>query len=235
MQKISPDVQNHLKRVYFTLACTLLVSALGVYSHLLWNIGGLLTATGLMASVVWLLSTPPNPYNEGKRVKLLMAAALCEGASLGPLVGLVVNIDPGIVGTALVGTSLTFACFSAAAIFAQRREFMFLGGILGSGLSILLWLNISSALFGESTATFEFEIYFGLLLFIGYIIFDTQAIIERADHGDYDYIEHSLQLFIDFVAVLARLLIIMAKNSARKSEKEEEKRKSEKEKKKRRD
>lgn len=48
---------------------------------------------------------------------------------------------------------------------------------------------------------------------MGYIIFDTQDIIERAHNGDTDYIKHALTLFTDFIAVLVRILIIMVRFS----------------------
>uniref|UniRef100_A0A0D6QXY3 Bax inhibitor 1 n=1 Tax=Araucaria cunninghamii TaxID=56994 RepID=A0A0D6QXY3_ARACU len=226
LRKISPQVQNHLKRVYLTLACAVIAAAVGIYLHLLWNVGGLLTGIASIALVAWLSSISPSPYNESKRVKLLMAAAACQGASIGPLVELVISIDPSILGTAFVGTGLAFGCFSGAAILARRREFLFIGGLLASGLSILLWLNFASAIFGGSTAVYMFEVYFGLLVFLGYIIFDTQMIIERADHGDYDYVKHSLELFTDLAAVFVRVVAIMARNSAAKSEKEKKKRRN---------
>lgn len=53
------------------------------------------------------------------------------------------------------------------------------------------------------------QLYFGLLIFLGYMVFDTQEIIERAHYGDLDYVKHALTLFTDFVAVLVRILIIM--------------------------
>eukprot|EP01018_Ginkgo_biloba_P035097 Gb_19608 [translate_table: standard] len=226
LRTITPAVQNHLKRVYLSLTCALLASAVGVYLHLLWNIGGLLTGIACIATVAWLLYTPPLPSNEGKRVKMLMAAAAFKGATLGPLIDIVIDIDPSILATAFVGTGLAFSCFSAAAIVARRREFIFLGGLLGSGVSILLWLQFASSLFGGSLAIYTFEIYFGLLVFLGYIIYDTQMIIERAHHGDYDYVKHSLELFTDFAAIFVRLLIIMARNAENKSEKEKKKRRN---------
>lgn len=59
------------------------------------------------------------------------------------------------------------------------------------------------------TASYGLQLYFGLLVFLGYMVFDTQEIIERAHGGDMDYIKHALTLFTDFVAVLVRILVIM--------------------------
>ncbi|KAK4557725.1 hypothetical protein RGQ29_007477 [Quercus rubra] len=221
-RQISPQVQAHLKKVYLTLCCTLVASAAGAYLHFLWNIGGMLTTIACFGSILWLFSTPA--YQEKKKLSLLMAAATFEGASLGPLFDLANAIDPSILVTAFVGTALAFGCFSAAAMLARRREYLYLGGLLSSGLSILLWLHFASAIFGGSTAIFKFELYFGLLLFIGFIVVDTQDIIEKAHLGDADYVNHAMLLFTDFIAVFVRVLVIMLKNSIEKGEKKKKRR-----------
>jgi len=50
---------------------------------------------------------------------------------------------PDIVMTALMGTCTIFVCFSAASMLAKRREFLYLGGMLSSAISMLFmarWL-----------------------------------------------------------------------------------------------
>ncbi|KAK8703205.1 hypothetical protein V6N13_021531 [Hibiscus sabdariffa] len=219
---ISPVVQTHLKQVYLTLCCALIASAVGAYIHILWNIGGYLTTFACLGTIYWLLSTPP--YEEQKRVSLLMASAALQGASIGPVIDLAIQIDPSVLVVAFVGTALAFACFSGAAMLARRGEYLYLGGLLSSGLSMLLWLHFASSIFGGSTALFMFKIYLGLLVFVGYMVFDTQEIIEKAQLGDLDYVKQALTLFIDFVAVFVRILVIMLKNSAEKSEKKKKRR-----------
>jgi hypothetical protein len=61
-----------------------------------------------------------------------------------------------ILVTAFVGTALAFACFSAATMLARRREY--LGGVLSSGLTVLLWLHFASAVFWGAAAVFIFEV-----------------------------------------------------------------------------
>ncbi len=89
---------------------------------------------------------------------------------------------------------------------------------------MLFWLQIASSIFGGSAAFFKVELYFGLLVFVGYMVVDTQEIIERAHFGDLDYVKHALTLFTDFVAVFVRMLIIMLKNAAEKGEEKKKKR-----------
>ncbi|KAL4029449.1 hypothetical protein IC575_007660 [Cucumis melo] len=220
-RQISPAVQSHLQRVYLTLGCALVASAAGAYLHILWNIGGFLTTLATIGCITWLMATPP--YEEKKRASILLGAALLEGASIGPLISLAIEIDPSVLVSAFVGTAIAFCCFSGAALLARRREFLYLGGLLSSGVSMLLWLHFASSLFGGSTALFKFELYFGLLVFVGYMVVDTQEIIEMAHLGDMDYVKHALTLFTDFIAVFVRILIIMLKNSAEKNERERKK------------
>ena len=40
-------------------------------------------------------------------------------------------------------------------------------------------------------------------------MFDTQLIIRKARNGDRDFIAHSLDLFIDFVQVFRKVLILL--------------------------
>ncbi|XP_014505751.1 bax inhibitor 1 [Vigna radiata var. radiata] len=221
-REISPIVQNHIKRVYFTLCCAVVAAAVGAFLHVLWNIGGFLTTVGSIGTMVWLLSTPP--FEEQKRLSLLMASALFQGASIGPLIDLAVAIDPSLIFSAFVATSLAFGSFSAAALVARRREYIYLGGLLSSGLSILMWLHFASSIFGSSIALFKFELYFGLLVFVGYIIVDTQEIIEMAHFGDLDYVKHALTLFTDLAAIFVRILIIMLKNSGERNERKKKRR-----------
>ncbi|XP_013616139.1 PREDICTED: bax inhibitor 1-like [Brassica oleracea var. oleracea] len=222
LRQISPSVQNHLKRVYLTLCCALVASAFGAYLHVLWNIGGILTTIGCFGSMIWLLSCPP--YEQQKRLSLLFLSAVLEGASVGPLIKVAVDFDPSILITAFVGTAIAFICFSGAAMLARRREYLYLGGLLSSGLSMLMWLQFASSIFGGSASIFKFELYFVLLIFVGYMVVDTQDIIEKAHLGDMDYVKHSLTLFTDFVAVFVRVLIIMLKNSADKEDKKKRRR-----------
>jgi len=77
-------------------------------------------------------------------------------------------------------------------------------------------------LFVSSTVLTNINLYLGLFMFCGYILYDTQLIIEKADHGSTDFVWDALELFIDFVAVFVRILIILLQHTGKDKKKRRE-------------
>ncbi|KEH27019.1 inhibitor of apoptosis-promoting Bax1 protein [Medicago truncatula] len=148
-QRLDKAKSSHIfnnNNVYLTLCFVVVAAAIGAYLHVLLNIGGILTTIACLGISVWLLSTPPS--EERMRLTLLMAATLFQGASVGPLIDFSIQVDPNIIFSSFVATSLAFGCFSGATLVAKRREYLYLGGLVSSGLSILIWFHLASAIFG---------------------------------------------------------------------------------------
>lgn len=76
-------------------------------------------------------------------------------------------------------------------------------------------------MFGFGSFAFEVELYLGLVVFSGYVLFDTQLIVERASAGDFDHIKHALDLFVDAVAIAVRVLVILLKNQEKRDSREQ--------------
>ncbi|XP_035653124.1 probable Bax inhibitor 1 isoform X2 [Oncorhynchus keta] len=211
--QISRSTQLHLKNVYSSLALCMFVAAAGAYVHVITRLfqGGLLTIMGSLAMMVWLMMTPHCPQTEKKRLAILSGFAFFTGVGLGPTMDYIISINPSIIVTAFLGTSIIFVCFTLSALYAQRRSFLFLWGTLTSGLSILLLVSFLNMFLG-SVMLFKAHIYLGLAIMCGFVLFDTQLIIEKAEMGDKDYIWHSVDLFLDFVTIFRKLMVILAMN-----------------------
>ena len=139
----------------------------------------------------------------------LSAFAFFSGMSLGPLLDMAVRIEPSIVPTAFLGTSVIFICFSLASLLSRDRKFLYLGGILMSALSWMLMLGLMNIFLG-SRLIFQLNLYGGLVVMCGFVLYDTQLIVEKRRRGDQDFIWHCVDLFIDFINIFRRLLIILA-------------------------
>lgn len=220
--QISRSTQLHLKNVYASLAVCMFVAAAGAYVHVVTRLflGGLLSILGSLAMMAWLVMTPHSPQTEKKRQGILAGFAFCTGVGLGPVMDYVITINPSIIITAFLATSVIFTCFTLSALYAQRRSYLFLGGTLMSGLSILLLLSFLNMFVG-SIMLFKAYVYIGLAIMCGFVLFDTQLIIEKAETGDKDYIWHCVDLFLDFVTIFRKLMVILAMNE--KDKKKEKK------------
>ncbi len=130
------------------------------------------------------------------------------GVGLAPLLNVALHVNFTIIPTAFMSTALIFACFTLAALFAPDGHYLYLGASLMSGLSMLFWLSLLN-LFFRSTALFQLHLWAGLLIFCGFVVYDTQAIIERRRRGDRDAIRHSLDLFIDFLHIFRKLVVLL--------------------------
>jgi len=177
-----------------------------------------LAVLGSLITSVWLFSTEFNYQNQIKCFGLFATTAFCTGVYLNPLIDLAINIDPQILMTAFLLTTCVFVCFTLSALWTEKRTYLYLGGLLGSGTSILLVLSLMS-LFGRSELLFNINLYLGLALACGYILYDTQLIVARAQNGETNYVKHALMLFIDMVDLFVRILIILIKNSQKKEKK----------------
>jgi FtsH-binding integral membrane protein len=211
---IEPRVQTHLKSVYSCLFIAMLCAAAGSYVHLFTNTlqgGGLMTTLGVIGLMMWLYSVPHEPKNVGKRVGILSGIGFLTGLSLGPLLQLSISIEPSIVPTAFLGSCVIFGSFSLAALYSRERSWLYLGGTL---MSVLSWMFMASVLnmFLGSQLLFQANVYVGLVVFCLFILYDTQMIIEKRRLGDDDFIWHSVDLFLDLVAIFRRLLIILSQN-----------------------
>lgn len=54
-------------------------------------------------------------------------------------------------------------------------SWLYLGGTLSSAMSVLLLMRLGSYFLGGKAFVFQAELYVGLLIFIGYVLFDTQV------------------------------------------------------------
>lgn len=209
--KIEKPVKQHLKNVYAAMGIALLSCAVGGYIHLFTNImgAGLLTSLGSIGILIALLMMPANDSNLTTRFGLLNAFAFLSGVSMGPLLEMTIYIDPSIIATAFLGTSLIFICFTVAVLLSDDRKFLALGGVLFSGLSWMILLGLMNLFFG-SVLIFQVRLYLGLAIMCGFVLYDTQLIVEKCRRGDVDYIRHCLDLFLDFINIFRYLLILLS-------------------------
>ncbi|XP_032685015.1 probable Bax inhibitor 1 [Odontomachus brunneus] len=216
-RSLDSSVKQHLKNVYGCLSLSTVSAAVGTYVHMNTQLlqANLLTTIGSLGLLILLMSTPDNGKNQKLRLSYLLGFTFLSGLGLGPLLELVISIDPSIVVTALVGTTVIFVSFSISALLAERGRWLYLGGTLMSMLNIMILFSLAN-LFLRSYLIYQAHLYIGFFVICGFIIYDTQLIIEKHRMGSRDFIMHSLDLFIDFVGVFRHLLVILTQKELAK-------------------
>lgn len=207
------ETQNHLFKVYLSLALCVLAASGGAATAMYLRLTGEANILGMLGGIGMLfwIHSDQRKQDFQRRLGLLCGFGFFEGLSIAPLLSFAAFVDPSLIVTAFLGSVAVFSCFAASAVVAKRRSYLYLGGILGSAVTVMLVLSLMN-LFFRSVTFYLVELYGGLLIFSGYVVFDTQMILEKAENGSNDVVGHAATLFVDFVAIFVRILIILLRN-----------------------
>ncbi|XP_055374446.1 bax inhibitor 1 [Condylostylus longicornis] len=209
-RKFEPEIRYHLAKTYLCLGGTTATATLGSLLHLSgWLELGFLTGIGSILLVLGLIFMEDNGKNFYTRLGMLLGFGFCSGQTLGPFLQYIRILNPAIIVTALTGTSIVFVTLTLAALLAERGSYLFLGGILISVLNTMALISLFNMFMGSYFIA-QTQLYIGLGVMSTFILYDTQAIIEKARMGSRDYIRHSLDLFFDVLSIFRKLLIILA-------------------------
>lgn len=210
MNHLKQDTRNHLKKVYSALTLTLLAAAGGAIAANMFPILANPFIT-FAVSMYLLFSLGGRQGSQKSRlIKMLLFGGI-TGAGLRPLINMTLFLNPAILPTAFVLTASIFICFSLMSLMTEQRSMLYLGGMLSSAISCMFWTNMANYFIIGSTGLADLTLYGGVFIFSGFVCYDTQLIVARHEMGDRDFIWHSIDLFVDAVALFRRLLVILSK------------------------
>lgn len=212
---ISAQTQQHLGKVFGSLVLCTVFAAGGTLFQMQTQFINV-TFAGLVSLGLIVFISLKREANPDNKLPYLAAFGFMQGVGVTALIELSNMIDPTIVPIACVATFVTFASFALCAMLSKRRSYLYMGATLSSMLSFLFWSLILNRYFFQSAMFFEVQIYLGLAMFVGYVVFDTQMIIEKASNGDNDHVNHAMELFIDLIGLFVRILVILLKNADKK-------------------
>ena len=116
-----------------------------------------------------------------------------------------------IVVMAAGTTSTIFLLLTAIACFS-KKDFSFMENMLSIGLFTLVGFMILQMFVFTSTTFLSMTIgWFGVMLFSGYILYDTSQILHRL--GPDDAIHASLMLYLDIINIFVLLLDLFRTSS----------------------
>lgn len=190
-----------LRQTYILLAANVLFSAVCAYVGMAMNIGQIPWFVAI-AALIGLSMAINAKRNSGVGIVLLFALTGFLGLYLSNILNLYVASGAGdVVVKALVGTAIIFSGLSAY-VLMTGKNFTFLGGFLFVGVLVALLAGIGAMVFSMTALSLVVSGAF-LLIFSGYVLYNTSNIIHGAETN---YVIATLNLFMNIFNIFLSLL-----------------------------
>lgn len=159
------------------------------------------------------------PYKEGFGAKQMAWMAHC--AVLGAVIAPICLLGGPILSRAAWYTAGVVGGLSTVAATAPSDKFLYMGGPLAMGLGVVFMSSIASNFLSPATAmgagVYSIALYGGLILFSGFLLYDTQKIIYKAENmPHYDPVNSSVGIYLDTVNIFIRIAQILAMSGGRR-------------------
>ena len=194
-----------IKKVYSLLALSMVTAAIGAYlgsGPLL-----LLVAPNMMlffilqfALIFFASFTARKP---GLNMVALFSFTSVSGLTLGPLL---YQVGPTIAAEAFALTAITFVGLSLYVVYS-KKDFSFLSGFLMAGLIVIIVGGLINMFFVGSTMMHFVMSAGSVLLFSGFILYDTSNILRY--YGTDEHVSATLALYLDVLNLFIALLSIL--------------------------
>ena len=127
----------------------------------------------------------------------------------GPLMLRAAAVTGGVVG------SLAFVAANS-----PSDQFLWMGGPLAMGLGAVVISSLGASFLPSmavASAMHKVSLYGGLVVFSGFVLYDTAKIVEKAKHSaEYDAVGASMSIFMDAVNLFVRIVQMMAMSNNRR-------------------
>lgn len=222
------EVKNRIRDTYAYFGASIgltAATAVGIFrTPALLNIvsrGGMISlGVSLVAMIGTGMIARSIPYEEGLGQKQLAWALHC--AVLGAVVAPMCLLGGPLLMRAAWYTAGMVGGLSTVALCAPSDKFLYMGGPLAMGFGVVFASSMATMFLPPTTALgaglASVALYGGLILFGGFILYDTQKIIYKAErHPTYGYniqkydpINSSMGIYTDTINIFIRIASILA-------------------------
>ncbi|MEP6755908.1 MAG: Bax inhibitor-1 family protein [Chthonomonadales bacterium] len=147
----------------------------------------------------------------GINLAIFMLYSALVGSVFGPLLMMIDKVQPGV--PAMAGT-ITVAVFGGLSMYAitSKKDFSYMGGFLFAGLLGLIVAGILMFIIHSPIMSLIYSMA-GVLLFCGFILYDTSQIMLRLRTDE--AIRGSIELYLDFLNLFLFILRILSQLNGR--------------------
>jgi FtsH-binding integral membrane protein len=195
-----------LTKTFINLIFQLSITALTVYLLRNREVSGFVMIISFILLFVImfpiLISNLPIIY----KLILFIIFSIGFGITLSP----VNKVNKEVLTASVIGTISIFITFfiMGLIITSYGYNISWLGGILLISLFILIITGLISMICGVSTLSHKVYLYFGLLVFSLYVLFDTNQILSDSTYKK-DFISASMGYYLDVINIFIKLVSIL--------------------------
>ena len=194
-----------IKKVYSLLAMSMGTAAVGAYLGsgplLLLVAPNMMLFFILQIALIFFASFAAR--KPGLNMVALFSFTTVSGLTLGPLL---YQVGPSIAAEAFALTAVTFAGLSMYVVYS-KKDFSFMSGFLMTGLIVLVVGGLLNMFFIQSGMMHFVMSGASVLLFSGFILYDTSNILRY--YGTDEYVSATLALYLDVLNLFIALLSIL--------------------------
>ncbi|MDE0787613.1 MAG: Bax inhibitor-1/YccA family protein, partial [SAR324 cluster bacterium] len=194
-----------IKKVYSLLAMSMGTAAIGAYMGsgplLLLVAPNMMLFFILQIALIFFASFAAR--KPGLNMVALFSFTTVSGLTLGPLL---YQVGPSIAAEAFALTAITFAGLSMYVVYS-KKDFSFMSGFLMTGLIVLVVGGLLNMFFIQSGMMHFVMSGASVLLFSGFILYDTSNIMRY--YGTDEYVSATLALYLDVLNLFIALLSIL--------------------------
>ena len=194
-----------IKKVYSLLAMSMGTAAIGAYLGsgplLLLVAPNMMLFFILQIALIFFASFAAR--KPGLNMVALFSFTTVSGLTLGPLL---YQVGPSIAAEAFALTAITFAGLSMYVVYS-KKDFSFMSGFLMTGLIVLVVGGLLNMFFIQSGMMHFVMSGASVLLFSGFILYDTSNILRY--YGTDEYVSATLALYLDVLHLFIALLSIL--------------------------
>ena len=195
-----------IKKVYSLLAMSMGTAAIGAYLGsgplLLLVAPNMMLFFILQIALIFFASFAAR--KPGLNMVALFSFTTVSGLTLGPLL---YQVGPSIAAEAFALTAITFAGLSMYVVYS-KKDFSFMSGFLMTGLIVLVVGGLLNMFFIQSGMMHFVMSGASVLLFSGFILYDTSNILRY--YGTDEHVSATLALYLDVLNLFIALLSILS-------------------------
>ena len=199
------DRLTFIKKVYSLLAMSMGTAAVGAYLGsgplLLLVAPNMMLFFILQIALIFFASFASR--RPGLNMVALFSFTTVSGLTLGPLL---YQVGPSIAAEAFALTAITFAGLSLYVVYS-KKDFSFMSGFLMTGLIVVIVGGLLNMFFIQSGMMHFVMSGASVLLFSGFILYDTSNILRY--YGTDEYVSATLALYLDILNLFIALLSIL--------------------------